>query len=183
MVDFATATITHYFRGVTLDAQIGYDVVIAPTDDDLNRVARRLHRACGTRMDSSMSASWVLGETIARSGNFDGRHVQDFQGQGAGDGAVCSTAFLVSKIPVQGAPGRLYFPGVGELSVLASGALANNVQSNVQDDLNDWMDRIQNRGYQMVMRRPDGTLDPVQVLRLQPYVGRQDRRLQRSRRR
>lgn len=175
------ATIVHQFTVGVSTAQVGYDVVIAPTDDDLNRVARRVHRALGSRFDNAMSISCSLERTIAKANGDQGEHSQQFLGQSPSLGAVCSTSFLVSKIPVQGPQGRLYLPGLSEQGVRAGGNLRPDYQETVQDRIDLWLDRLRAQGYDMVLRRPGGSLDLVQRLVLKRYAGRQDRRLVRSR--
>lgn len=131
---------------------------------------------------STTSVSFSLFSTQASVAGDEYADFQSNAGTSQSDGATTGVCFLVSKIPSQGPPGRFYFPGIGEQLVLPSGRLTPNAFSNISQDFNDFYDDLVNiSGMLPLIRRPDGTFDPITGFKLKPYVGRQDRRLQRSR--
>lgn len=65
-------------------------------------------------------------------------------GTGAGDGAPPNTAILVRKVTPQGGRagrGRFYFPGVSELDAQGGGNLDPEERSNLQDVLDDVLEK------------------------------------------
>lgn len=165
-----------------LRAQTGFSVVFPVARPNLLTVGADIADAWKDSIRKRTSVSWEL-EGVRCSALGDS---QTFIDPEPGDenslGATSGVCFLVSKIPFQGAPGRMYLPGVTETAVLASGRFASNVVSNVQAELDKFLEELEDRQIQMNIRRPDTSIEPIRKLVLKPYVGRQDRRLVRSRR-
>ncbi len=178
---FNQGDIIHEFSGPGGTAQTGFSVTTAVSYSTLTQMAKAANNAFLVEMIPSMTVEWALERTLAYSDGAVGEWVARRVGDVVTPSSVNSTSLLVSKIPIQGHQGRLYLPGYSEQSILASGALVPNFQISMQGNVDDWLAELSLRALDMAMRRPNGTLDRVTRLTVKPYVGRQDRRLVRSR--
>lgn len=128
-----------------------------------------------------MSLDWALDFARAQEGDV----FADWAAFEPGDGPTFSSGnglcVLVSKIPLAGPQGRMYWPGWSRELIRADGTLIPSFREDVQERFDKFKNELFGKGFDMVMRRDDGTFNTVRTLSVKSYAGRQDRRLQRSR--
>lgn len=178
---FNQAQIIHHFDGPGVKAQFGYNVVTAAQFPSLDAIALQ----CGARVFNhirpKMTVEWTQKETYAYFGGSVGEWSVPRAGNQNARSVSNGLCVLVSKIPVQGSGGRMYIPGMPESVLLSRGRWNTEWFAELQQDIVDWKADLNQRDLDFAMRRPDGTNDLVTELRPKIQVGRQDRRLQRSR--
>ena len=175
------ADIVHRFSTSSVRAQTGYTVQFANPDGDLLQAAAGLHQIWYDAHDRRLSKNWALDSTTVADGPTVLRFDDALSGEDDGDALVADSSLLVSKIPVVGAQGRMYVPGLNREWVTADGNFLSSVLQNWQDDYSAWLTALDAAGFPMVMRRPGGQFDPVTHLVVKPYLGTQRRRMIRSR--
>ena len=178
---FGFARVTHFFRSANLESQIGYDVLATPPQEDLQDAAVELHLRFTNEWRKSASVSWSCDRTrVVANGEERWRYLER-AGTENGLGTTAGVSLLVSKIPALPPQGRLYIPGLTTQSVDTDGRLFPSNVTTWQTRMDAWMNAIGQQGFIMVMIRPDESWAAVGNLVVKPYVGRQDRRLQRAR--
>ena len=181
MPSYTTFDCVHILDGPNVTAQVGYSAATAVTFTSLQGGANRSQIPFERHVVPRMTAEWSLRETriVTPVGDFTVPGTK--QGESAPRAMLNNTSVLVSKIPIQGHAGRMYVPGFTQAGVIASGALASTFRMNIQQSFDDYLEQLDALLINMVMNRPDGTNDLVTSLKVGRSVGRQDRRLVRSR--
>lgn len=178
----SVADVTIFFTVSTTYLQTGFTLSSSNSSDSPTGLARKGLVSYQEAFRDKTSAIFTIRHAIARRDGEVGEYSRPQAGTVVTDATMLSTSLLVSKIPIQGHQGRMYLPLLNEFSTTAQGRVSSTNLDALQDAADLFLDRLDFRNTDMVLRRPDNTLDLVTKLVVKPYVGRQDRRLVRSRR-
>lgn len=180
-MDTEFAYITHRFAVAGIVMQTGYVVRRENRPISVGAHALICHDAMLKEWGEKLNQFYETLPTTARWLDETQTRGESFQSNIGGQPPLTSNCLLVSKIPTSGPQGRLYLPGLTSGGVGPSGRLTSTYLENVQEFMDDWIDELNKKGTEMYLLRPTGLFHAVPRLLVKPYVGRQDRRLVRSR--